>query len=194
MKVMGAIIAGGKSSRMGGHEKAFLDVAGAPLLAHVMARLAPQVDEVMINSNGVPFRFARFNVPVIPDHIDDLQTPLAGIHASMAHAAKHDAEVVVTVPSDTPFLPGDLVQRLMVQMPAVASSGGQDHYVVGAWPVGLLHDLETAIHTHRLFRVRDWAKHCHAARVEWPTEPHDPFFNINTPGDLTRAESLIRHG
>ncbi len=192
MRVMGAIIAGGQSSRMGGQEKAFLPLSGRPLLAHVIDRLAPQVDRLIINSNGVRFRFAKFHAAVVPDLMDDLNTPLAGLHAGLVYAAEHGVEVLITVPSDTPFLPPDLVARLG-QGPAIATSSGQDHYIAGAWPVGLLGDLEAAIHRDKLFRMKDWAKRCHAKPVEWALTPHDPFFNINTPHDLAAAERII-HG
>jgi molybdenum cofactor guanylyltransferase len=192
MKVMGAIVAGGQSSRMGGQEKAFLPLGGRPLLAHVIERLSPQVDRLIINSNGVPFRFAKFHAAVVPDLMDDLNTPLAGLHAGLVHAAEHGAEVLITVPSDTPFLPPDLAARLG-QGPAIAASSGQDHYIAGAWPVGLLEDLEAAIHRDKLFRMKDWAKRCHARPVEWALTPHDPFFNVNTPDDLATAERML-HG
>jgi molybdenum cofactor guanylyltransferase len=192
MTVMGAIIAGGTSSRMGGQEKAFLMLGGKPLLAHVIDRLAPQVDGLIINSNGIPFRFAKFHAAVVPDLVDDLNTPLAGLHASLSHAKNHGAELVITVPSDTPFLPSDLRERLE-KGPAIACSGGQEHYIAGAWPVGLLEDVEAAIHRDKLFRVKDWARRCHAALVEWALTPHDPFFNVNTPTDLAAAERML-HG
>jgi molybdenum cofactor guanylyltransferase len=192
MRITGAIIAGGKSSRMGGQEKAFLNLGGKALMAHVIDRLKPQVDELIINSNGVPFRFAKFHAAVIPDLMEDLTTPLAGLHASMKHAALHGSDVVITAPSDTPFLPADLAARLG-EGPAIARSGTEEHYIIGAWPVGLLDDLEAAIHRERLFRMKDWAKRCHAGRVEWALTPHDPFLNINTPDDLAAAERIL-HG
>jgi molybdenum cofactor guanylyltransferase len=190
MKATGAIIAGGQSSRMGGQEKAFLNLGGKPLMAHVIARLGPQVDDLIINSNGVPFRFAKFHAAVVPDLMEDLTTPLAGLHASLKHAALHGSDLVITVPSDTPFLPPDLALRLG-EGPAIACSGGHEHYIVGAWPVGLIGDLEAAIHRDRLFRVKDWAKRCHARHIEWALTPHDPFFNINTPDHLAAAERML---
>jgi molybdenum cofactor guanylyltransferase len=190
MRVMGAIIAGGSSSRMGGNEKAFLPLGGRPLLARVIARLAPQVDELAINSNGDPLRFAAFDATVVPDVIGRLTTPLAGLHACLAHGTQRGADIVVTVPSDTPFLPLDLAARLGPG-PAIASSGGQDHYIVGAWPVRLLAQLEAAIRDDKMVRVKDCVAHILAQRIAWPIEPHDPFFNINTPEDLARAEALL---
>jgi molybdenum cofactor guanylyltransferase len=196
MKVIGAIIAGGQSRRMGGREKAFLTLAGKPILAHVIARIGPQVDQVVINANGEPTRFSGFGLEVVPDALTTLTTPLAGIHATLQLAKNIGGDVLITVPSDTPFLPFDLVARLLEKTgsngAAIAASGGQEHYIIGAWKTKLLDGLESAIAKDNLFRVKDWAHSVAAPKVEWPVEPHDPFFNVNAPEDLQVAEKIVR--
>ncbi len=194
MKIIGAIIAGGKSSRMGGEEKAFLTLSGKSFLDLVIGRFDQQVDRVVINANGDGQRFSDTGLQVVPDIMTTLTTPLAGLHASLSFA--RNADFLVTVPSDTPFLPLDLVSRLVEQAQdggaAIAHSGGQDHYVIGAWKAELLTDLEKAIQKEGLFRVKDWARHVSAGIVRWPVLPYDPFFNLNTPDDLKRAENIVR--
>jgi molybdopterin-guanine dinucleotide biosynthesis protein A len=196
MKAIGAIIAGGQSSRMGGREKAFLMLAGKSILAHVIARIGPQVDQLVINANGNPTRFLEFSLEVVPDALTSLTTPLAGLHAALQFTKRVDADVLVTVPSDTPFLPFDLVARLLEKTgtndAAIAASGGQEHYIIGAWKTELLEGLEHAITKQDLFRVKDWAHSVSAQKVEWPVKPHDPFFNVNAPEDLLRAEQILK--
>jgi molybdopterin-guanine dinucleotide biosynthesis protein A len=195
MKIIGAIIAGGQSSRMGGREKAFLELASKPVILRVIEQFEPQVDQLVINANGDASRFSEFGLDVVPDVLTSLTTPLAGLHAALKFTKSVDADVLVTVPSDTPFLPFDLVARLLENIAAsgaaIATSGGQEHYIIGAWKMELLDDLERAIAGDNLFRVKDWALRASAQRVEWPVEPHDPFFNVNAPEDLRIAEQIF---
>jgi molybdenum cofactor guanylyltransferase len=196
MTIIGAIIAGGLSSRMGGREKAFLELDSKPVILHVIEQFEPQVDQLVINANGEPARFSEFGLEVVPDVLTSLTTPLAGLHAALRFAKSVEADVLVTVPSDTPFLPFDLATKLFENTgasgAAIASSGGQDHYIIGAWKTELLNDLDRAIAKDGLFRVKDWAHRASAQKVEWPVEPHDPFFNVNTPEDLLRAEQILK--
>jgi molybdopterin-guanine dinucleotide biosynthesis protein A len=195
MKIIGAIIAGGRSSRMGGREKAFLELASKPVILHVIEQLEPQVDQLVINANGDATRFSEFGLDVIPDVLTSLTTPLAGLHAALKLTKNVKAEVLVTVPSDTPFLPFNLVAKLVekavVRGAAIAASGDQEHYIIGAWKTELLDDLESAIAGDNVFRVKDWARRASAQRVEWPVKPHDPFFNVNAPDDLRIAEQIF---
>jgi molybdenum cofactor guanylyltransferase len=191
MRIAGAVIAGGRSSRMG-QEKAFALLDGQPLLAHVIARIAAQTDEVFINANGDPARFDGFGLAVIPDPGSGIATPLAGLQACLQFAAAGCFDVVLTVASDAPFIPRDLVRRLAEGSPraAIARSSGQDHFLTGLWSVGLRPELDRAIAEEGLVRVKDWARRCQAVSVEWPDLPHDPFFNVNTPEDLAEARRI----
>jgi molybdopterin-guanine dinucleotide biosynthesis protein A len=195
MKIIGAIIAGGKSSRMGAGEKAFFELAGKSILSRVIDRFGPQTDQLVINANGSGRRFLEFDLMVVPDILKNLTTPLSGLHAALSFANEAKGDVLVTVPSDTPFLPSDLVARLTEKMmasgAAIASSGVQEHYIIGAWNTKLLDDLEHAIAKDGLFRVRDWAQRVSAQKVEWPIHPFDPYFNVNTPEDLRIAERIV---
>src|SRR5262245_50199392 len=116
--VTGVILAGGQSRRMGGGDKGLLDLAGKPMLAHVIERLAPQVGRMIINANGDPARFARLGLPVVPDTVPDFAGPLAGVLAgmrwSMANAPA--ARWIATAAGDAPLLPTDLVVRSLAAL------------------------------------------------------------------------------
>ena len=180
---------------MGGREKAFLELASKPVILHVIEQFEPQVDQLVINANGEAARFSEFGLDVVPDAMTSLTTPLAGLHAALRFTKSVEADVLITVPSDTPFLPYDLVAKLLENTgasgAAIAASGGQEHYIIGAWKTELLDDLENAIARDNVFRVKDWAQRASAQKVEWPVKPHDPFFNVNAPEDLRIAGQIL---
>ena len=191
MRICAIIVAGGRSSRMG-REKALALVHGRTLVERVIDALSAQVDAVAINANGDVARFAMTTLPVFGDLRNDIGTPLAGLHAALTHAVQHGFDAVLTTPSDAPFLPHDLVARLAAagQPAAIAASGGREHYLTGLWSSNLLGDLEKALSQACTPRMQDWARHCHAAVVKWPITSYDPFFNVNTPGELAEAERI----
>jgi len=175
MRVLGAIIAGGKSSRMG-QDKALMLWRGKMLIEHVAERLGPQVDALVINAND-----DRFDFPVphlfLPDLLD-IGTPLAGLHAVLTYAAENSFDAVLSAPCDTPLLPEDLRLRLKGEGAAIACSGGQAHFLTGLWPLATL-PLLAGLH-----RVQDFATATKARRVEWAVQDHDPFTNLNTLEDM----------
>ncbi len=195
MRVAGVILAGGLSRRMGGGDKALLPLAGKPLLAHVIGRLAPQVEALILNANGDPARFSDFGLPVVPDIDENCSGPLAGILAVVTHVrqALPHIEAIVSIPADTPFAPSDLVARLEGASSnadvAMATSAGRDHPTVALWRVSLREPLASALSRdeRRVLSFIEGQKH---ARVDWPTESFDPFANINSPDDLARAETV----
>lgn len=191
MRICAVIVAGGRSSRMG-REKALAMVHGRTIVERVIDILSAQVDAVAINANGDKSRFAMTALPVFGDLRNNVGTPLAGLEAALTHAAQHGFDAVLTAPSDAPFLPYDLVARLAAagQPAAIASSGGQEHYLTGLWSSSLLQDLEKTLSQALTPRMQDWVRRCHAAVVEWPITSHDPFFNVNTPDELAVAERI----
>src|SRR5437773_4160349 len=112
--IVGVILAGGRSTRMGGGDKPLVTIAGRPLLARVIDRLRPQVHALALNANGDPARFATFGLPVVPDPVGGFAGPLAGILAGLvwARGEADSARGVVTAAGDTPFFPPDLARRL----------------------------------------------------------------------------------
>ena len=199
MKIVGLLLAGGQSRRMGGGDKALRVIGGVPLLDRVIERMRPQVETLVLNANGDPARFAGFGLPVVPDSVPDYAGPLAGVLAGLDWTAEHrpDCAYVVSVATDAPFLPRNLVSRLVRGMEksgadlACAASAGQPHPVIGLWPVRLREDLRRAVVDETVRKVDVWtARHC-LVTVPFPSEPIDPFFNANRPEDLTTAASLL---
>lgn len=191
---VGLILAGGLSRRMGGGDKALRLLAGQPILAHIAARLAPQVAGLVLSANGDPARFTPFGLLVLPDETSDHPGPLAGILAGLDHAAAQGHRWLVSVPADAPFLPPDLVSRLQHAQHgsqagmAIAASAGRSHPVVGLWPVTMRDQLRAALEAGQR---RVTAVTGDAALVTWADTPLDPFLNINTPAELAAAEALI---
>ncbi|UYO48034.1 molybdenum cofactor guanylyltransferase MobA [Rhodopseudomonas palustris] len=192
------ILAGGLARRMGGGDKPLRSIAGRPLLAHVIERLQPQCGVLALNANGDPSRFGRFALPVIADTVQGFPGPLAGVLAAMewAATAQPDAQHVLTVPGDCPFLPRDLVARLDQARRAenaeiaVAASAGHLHPVIALWPIALREALRTALVDEDIRKVERFTARYRRAEVEWLVTPFDPFFNANTPEDVAEAERI----
>lgn len=182
---------------MGGGDKALLPFAGATLLDRVLARMAGQGSRVLLNANGDPARFARFGLTVVADSVPDHPGPLAGLLAGMEWAARHAPDVadVLSVPTDTPFLPRDLAARLAAAREAagaevaIAASGGRTHPVVGLWPVRLAGALRAALTGEGERRVGAWAARHALAVAEYGAATPDPFLNVNTPEEVAAAEA-----
>lgn len=191
MRICAVIVAGGRSSRMG-REKAFAPIRGRTILQRVTDCLRVQVDDIVLNANGETDRFRETGLAILPDIRTDVATPLSGLHAALEHGRQTGCEAVLTVPSDAPFLPADLAPRLLAETgpAAIAASAGQQHYLTGLWSTSLLSRITHALEGPRVPRLQDWCRMCDAAVVEWPAEPYDPFFNVNTPEELAEAERI----
>ena len=181
---------------MGGGDKPLRMLGGRSLLDHAIARIAPQVSALVLNANGDAGRWARFDLPVVADPLPDFPGPLAGILAGLrwAQATHPGVADMLSVPTDTPFLPHDLVARLLAgrgaHPMACAASGGWTHPVIGLWPVALADALEAALRGGERKIDAFTARHG-VAEVDFATDPFDPFFNVNRPDDLVAAEVLI---
>lgn len=189
--VLGVILAGGLSRRMGGGDKALAPLHGRPVLAHVIDRLAPQVHGLVLNANGDAARWAAFGLTVVPDGLPEFPGPLAGLLAAMDWGAGRYGWIA-TAACDSPFLPRDLVARLRAAGgggAAIAASGGRRHPVAGLFPVALRGTLAAYIAGGGR-KADDWAARCGAAVAAFEASPVDPFFNINTPEELAVAEGL----
>jgi molybdopterin-guanine dinucleotide biosynthesis protein A len=198
--VAGMVLAGGRSARLGGGDKTLRPIGGRPMLDHVLERLAGQVARIAISANGEPSRFAGYGLPVMAD--EGAQSgPLSGVLSAMRWAGANGFARVVTVAGDTPFFPRDLVQRLAAacagrpEIVAVAASGGRIHPVFALWPVALAGRLEDFLADSTRFSVAAFLDMCETESVSFPAENTmgtDPFFNVNTPEDLARADLLAR--
>jgi molybdopterin-guanine dinucleotide biosynthesis protein A len=194
--VVGVLLAGGRARRMGGSDKSFLMLDGRPLLARAIERLAPQVATLVVSANGPREKYARLGMPVVRD-APGLVGPLAGFLAGMAWARANvpDASHIATAAVDTPFIPSDLVARLAAAAgggPAVARSGGRVHPVFALLPSHLAGDLAAFLAARKSLKVADWLARHHPVAVDFGPAAGgiDPFFNVNTPQDLTRAEAM----
>jgi len=189
------LLAGGLARRMGGGDKPLRALAGRPLLDHVLDRIRPQVRAVALNANGDPARFAAWDLPVIADTLPDNPGPLAGVLAECAGGSAGAAEMV-SVPTDTPFLPHDLVTRLAAArrtagVPiACAASGGRTHPVAALWPVALADALEAAL-AGGMRRIDRWTATHGVAVAAFDDPAGDPFFNVNSADELAEAERLL---
>jgi molybdenum cofactor guanylyltransferase len=199
-RTVGLVLAGGLARRMGGGDKALIRIGGEAILDRVLAVLRGKCDPIILNANGDPARFARYGLPVIADSVPDFAGPLAGILAGLDWAAAHapEAEWVVSVPGDCPFLPPDLVDRLHAvragaETPlACARSGEWRHPVVGLWRVDLRDDLRHAVTVEDLRKIEIWTARHGVAIASWPDQPIDPFFNVNTPDDVATADRVAK--
>jgi molybdopterin-guanine dinucleotide biosynthesis protein A len=195
---LGLVLAGGLARRMGGGDKALIRIGGATILERVLDRLRPQCGRIVLNANGDPARFAATGLPVIADDVPGFAGPLAGILAGLDWTAAHlpQIEWIASVPGDCPFVPRDLVARLLAArieaaLPlACARSGEWRHPVVGLWPVALRKDLRHALVDEGLRKIEVWTARHGVAVADWPTDPVDPFFNINTPEDAAEAQRI----
>ncbi|SFU03922.1 molybdenum cofactor guanylyltransferase MobA [Sedimentitalea nanhaiensis] len=198
---LGVVLAGGLASRMGGGDKGLLKVRGQSLLARVIDRLQPQVAELALNANGDAARFDAFGLPVLRDSIDGFPGPLAGVLAGLDWAAAQGADSIVTAAADTPFFPADLVPQLQLAGEGMAAPlvlaatpdarrGRLRHPTFGLWPVALREDLRAALQDG-LRKVVLWTDRHGGREALFDADGFDPFFNVNTPEDLKRAETML---
>ena len=150
MRIAGVIIAGGRSMRMGS-EKALVPVGGRRLIDRVAQRVAPQVDRLVINTNGDGGQLQGLGFALIADIRTDIGTPLAGLHAGLHWARKENFDALLSVPCDCPFLPENLVTRLAGSsgLAAIAKSSDQDHVLTGLWMCALADQMDQALNGGR---------------------------------------------
>lgn len=195
--VAAAILAGGQARRMGGGDKGRTIVGGEDVLTRTVRVLRPQAALLAVNANGDAARFADLGCPVWPDVIPDAG-PLSGLAAALEHAAGAGFAWLLSVPTDTPFLPADLVLRLGLAMgrgdAAIAASGGRRHPTVGLWSTALAEPLRRFVLEEGERRAGAWAARAGAAQAEWAAEPVDPFANVNDASDLAQARALVESG
>ena len=182
------ILAGGSASRMGGGDKPLLRLGGQALLVWLKAALAPLT--TAISANGDPERFAALGVPVLSDGPFTGQGPLAGILAGLDWADGLGADFLLTVPGDTPFIPGGLATGL-APAPACAASLGRVHHGVALWPVTVRVALRSLLSRPGPRGIHHFAATIGMRRVDFPAGKWDPFLNINTPEELTMARILL---
>jgi molybdopterin-guanine dinucleotide biosynthesis protein A len=189
MSISVIILAGGRATRMNGADKGLVPLQQKPLIQHVINRLAPQVDEIIINANRELAQYQALGYTVLQDEVEDFLGPLAGFSLGLQHA-KHD--YVLTVPCDSPLLPVDLALRLMAALVehkaeiAVASSGGNTHPVFCLCKKTVLPSL-TAYLEQGERRVSAWQKSQQYIEVDF-SDCSEAFTNLNTFENLAALE------
>ena len=189
MSISAIILAGGRATRMNGVDKGLMLLRQKPLIAHVIARLKPQVDEIFINANREIEQYEAFGLHVLKDENEEFIGPLAGFSLGLQHA-KH--EYVLTVPCDSPLLPLDLVERLYNNMAAsradiaVASSDENSHPVFCLMKKSVLPSLLAYIESGER-KVSTWQKSLQYIEVDF-SDCDDAFTNLNTFEDLAALE------
>ena len=188
-KITGVILAGGLGRRMGRIDKGLQELRGRPMTAWVVERLAPQVDELLINANQNGERYAEFGHRVVPDQIPDFAGPLAGLHAALSAAAH---PLVATAPCDSPFLPADLISRLFSALTAtdadlaVARTFDQPHPVFCLCKRDVLPHLTEFLESGGR-KIDRWYATLKVVEVAFDDEA-EAFENINTREELGRFE------
>jgi len=194
------ILAGGRSTRMGGGDKCLMKLSGRTILAHLINRLSPQTDHMVLNANGDAGRFDDFGLTVLPDTYGDYLGPLAGVLAALKWAVttRPSCRWVQLVSCDTPFIPKDLCAQLLkscadqpnadIVAPATL---GRTHFLCGLWHLQQIEPLELALTKDGVRAVREWIHGRILVEVEFTANVYDPFFNVNRPQDLGRAEAIL---
>jgi molybdopterin-guanine dinucleotide biosynthesis protein A len=184
--ITGIVLAGGQGRRMGGVDKGLQLLRGKSMVASVIERLEPQVDEIVINANQNLAEYERFGHRVVPDAIGGFQGPLAGLHAGLC-ATSHN--LALTVPCDSPFLPLDLAERLESYLGgrdvAVAKTGAQAHPVFSLVRVSVLGHLSRFL-VEGGRKIDAWYSTLNVVEVPFDDEA-DAFRNINTREELDQA-------
>jgi len=196
-EICAVIMAGGKSSRMGGGVKSLKKFNNKMIFDRIYEILNNQIRNIIINTNTEEKYFEKYNRIIIKDKIIGYLGPLAGIHASLSWINNNMPKVnwLISVPGDTPFIPNDLINRLYVKAKknnkqiVLAKSNSNIHPVIGIWNINLLESLECNLLSGER-KIIIWAKNHELDFEEFFEENYDPFFNINFEEDLTRAKKI----
>lgn len=190
-RLTGVVLAGGRGQRMGGADKGLSVLHGRPLVAHVIDRLAPQVDDVLLNANRNLDTYAAFGYPVVSDADTSFAGPLAGLRAALAHSSAW----VLTVPCDAPFFPADLTEKLTMSLEAQQKKVAVARTVDGVQPVFCLAHRDVLAGLDAFLarggrRFGTWLAEAGACEVNF--EDTAAFDNLNSMADLDNASRMNR--
>ena len=182
---------------MGGGVKSLKKFNNKSIFDRIFENLQTQVDKVIINSNDLENLFVKYNVEVIKDSLDGFLGPLAGIHATLEWLNEKAPYInwLVTVPGDTPFIPKNLVKKLLDKIKnsnhkiVLAQSNGKTHPIIGVWNSNLLESLKNSLNSGNR-KIMNWASQHSLEYVEFTNSKYDPFFNINCNEDLLKAKEI----
>ena len=197
MTTAAVILAGGLGRRMGAGDKSQQLLAGRTLLDQAIERLTDQASPIVLSSNRDHCEYPGIDLPLVKDALKGHLGPLVGILSAMEWLQENEVQCqwLVSVASDTPWYPLDLVERLETAAEnesaevVVCASNGRTHPVFALWSISLASALRSSLE-RGMRKIDAFTADFRTVTVDWPVETIDPFFNVNTPEELAHAESL----
>jgi len=195
--ICAVILTGGQSSRMGGGIKSLKKFNNKLIFDRIFENLQNQVQKIIINSNDLENLFVNYNVQVVRDSFKGFLGPLAGIHATLEWLSINEPNIkwLITVPGDTPFIPTNLVKKLLNKAKkdkhkiVIAQSNGKTHPIIGVWHLSLFENLKNDLNSG-VRKILDWASKHPLGYIEFTNSKYDPFFNINYEDDIIKAQEI----
>ena len=195
--ILGSILAGGKSKRMG-KNKLFLNLDNKTLIEHTIDKVKKHLKELIVVTNTENEFFKKNNLITVKDYIGGQLGPLMGILTAMKwvkeNSPKHSW--IASFPCDTPFFPESIIPKFIEEskkkesLILCASSHGRKHNIFGLWSIDLYDKLYNDLVNNKVRKVQDWTKANNIKNLEFEFKDYDPFFNINTAEDLEFAKKL----
>ena len=197
--ILGAILAGGESKRMG-KDKLFLELNNKKLIEHTIVKVKKYLKKVIIITNQDNEFFSKNNLTTVKDCIEGQLGPLVGILTAMKWAKENLSKCswIATFPCDTPFFPESIIKSFIEEsekkesLILCASSHGRKHNIFGLWSLDLYDKLKDDLINKKVRKVQDWTEKNKIKNLEFTFKDYDPFFNINTEEDLEFAKKLSK--
>jgi len=195
--ILGAILAGGQSKRMG-KDKLFLELNNKKLIEHTIDKVKKYLKKVIIITNQDNEFFSKNNLITVKDCIEGQLGPLVGILTAMKWAKENLSKCswIATFPCDTPFFPEKIIESFIKEsekkesLILCASSHGRKHNIFGLWSLDLYDKLKDDLINKKVRKVQDWTEKNKIKNLEFTFKDYDPFFNINTEEDLEFAKKI----
>jgi molybdenum cofactor guanylyltransferase len=195
--ILGSILAGGKSKRMG-KDKLFLNLNNKTLIEHTIIKVKKYLKDLIIITNRKNEFFSKNSLTTVKDCIEGQLGPLVGILTAMKWARENSPKYswVATFPCDTPFFPESIISKFIEEskkkesLILCASSHGRKHNIFGLWSLDLYDKLYNDLVNNKVRKVQDWTQTNNIKNLEFKFKDYDPFFNINTTEDLEFAKKL----
>ena len=197
--ILGAILAGGQSKRMG-KDKLFLEFNNKKLIEYTIDKVKKYLKKIIIITNRDNEFFSKNNLTTVKDCIEGQLGPLVGILTAMKWAKENLSKCswIATFPCDTPFFPESIIKSFIEEsekkesLILCASSHGRKHNIFGLWSLDLYDKLKDDLTNHKVRKVQDWTEKNKIKNLEFKFKDYDPFFNINTQEDLEFAKKLSK--
>ena len=195
--ILGAILAGGQSRRMG-KDKLFLELNNKKLIEHTIDKVKKYFKKVIIITNQDNEFFKKNKLITVKDCIEGQLGPLVAILTAMKWAKENSKKYswIATFPCDTPFFPESIIKNFIEESKKKeslllrASSHGRKHNIFGWWSLDLYDKLKNDLVNKKIRKVQDWTEKNKIKNLEFKFKDYDPFFNINTEEDLKFAKKL----